>query len=61
MARIAIPPGEGEETARLWTLRPDLAKGLTAFGSAVYANSKLPTRLREFARIRIAQINDCPV
>jgi alkylhydroperoxidase family enzyme len=32
-----------------------------AFGSAVYANSKLPTRLREFARIRIAQINDCPV
>lgn len=61
MARIAIPRGEGEETARMWALDPELAAGPIAFSSAVYGNSKLPVRLREFARIRIAQINDCPV
>jgi alkylhydroperoxidase family enzyme len=61
MARIAIPDGEGEETARMWAVRPEMARGPLAFSTAVYSNSKLPVRLREFARIRIAQINDCPV
>jgi alkylhydroperoxidase family enzyme len=61
MARIAIPEGDGEETARLWWLRPEMAKGPLAFSTAVYAASSLPVRVREFARMRIAQINDCPV
>lgn len=61
MARIAIPEGDGEELARLWALRPDLAKGAVAFSTAVYGSSKLPTRVREFARIRIAEINECHV
>jgi hypothetical protein len=61
MARIAIPEGDGEETARMWALRPNMARGPLEFSLAVYGNSTLPVRLREFARIRIAQINDCPV
>ncbi len=61
MARIAIPDGEGEETTRLWAMNPDLAKGLIGFSTAVYAGSKLHARVREFARMRVAQINDCPV
>lgn len=61
MARIAIPEGEGEETVRMWALCPEMAQGPAAFGAAVYGSSKLPVRLREFARIRIAQINDCSV
>jgi len=61
MARVAIPEGPGEETARLWALHPQMAKGPVEFATAVYGNSTLPDRVREFARIRIAQINDCPV
>ena len=61
MAQITIPDGTGEETARIWALRPEMARGPLEFSRAVYGNSQLPLRVREFARIRIAQINDCPV
>lgn len=61
MARVAIPEGQGEETARLWSLHPEMAKGPFEFATAVYSNSKLPDRVREFARMRIAQINECPI
>ncbi len=61
MARVAIPDGEGEEAVRLWSLCPEMAKGPFEFATAVYTNSKLPDRVREFARMRIAQINECPM
>lgn len=59
MARISLPPGEGEEGARLWSLRPDLGHAVRAFGDTLQAGALLPVRVREAARIRIALINGC--
>jgi len=59
MARVTLPPGEGEEGARLWSLRPDLGQAVRTFGDALQAGARLPVRVREAARIRIALINGC--
>ena len=59
MARIPLPPGEGEEGARLWSLRPDLGQAVRNFGDALQDGALLPVRVREAARIRIALINGC--
>lgn len=59
MARIALPAGEGEEGARLWALRPDLGVAVHDFGDALQAGARLPVRVREAARIRIAHLNGC--
>ena len=59
MARIDIPPGDGEETARLFTHRPELGGGIAALGRAVYQHSRL--REREVMRMRVAEINHCSV
>ena len=61
MARIDIPPGDGEETARLFTHRPELGGGIAALGRAVYQHSRLPVREREVVRMRVAEINHCSV
>ena len=37
------------------------AKAVTALSDAVYNKSALPARERECIRMRIAQINDCPI
>lgn len=59
MARIALPPGDGEESDRLWSLRPDLGAAVRAFGDAVQNGARLSLREREAARIRIAHVNGC--
>lgn len=59
MARIDIPEGEGGDAAMVWTLRPEMAPGVGKIVDAVYKHSALPTREREVARMRIAQLNDC--
>lgn len=61
MAKLKAPAGEGSESARLMSMAPEMAKGIADFSGAVYAHSKLPVRVREFARMRVAQINQCPV
>ena len=61
MAKIAVPDGDGTESVRLMSLLPEMGKGIAEFSAAVYANSELPVRVREFARMRVAQINQCPV
>ena len=61
MARIELAPGEGEETERLFKLAPHVSKSAAALSWTVYDDSKLPVRLRELMRMRIAQINDCHV
>ena len=43
------------------SLAPSHAMGAGSFAAAVYGESKLPMRLRELVRMRIAQLNDCPV
>jgi alkylhydroperoxidase family enzyme len=61
MARIDIPTGDGLERSRMWLLQPDVAKGIGIAGSALYKRVSLDTRVREVARMRIAQINQCHI
>ncbi|HVA06542.1 MAG TPA: carboxymuconolactone decarboxylase family protein [Acidimicrobiales bacterium] len=61
MARLDIPEGEGGDAVQLWSLRPDMGSAVTRLVDAAYNKSILPVRVREAARIRIAQLNDCSV
>jgi len=61
MARIDIPEGEGGDAAQVWLLRPDMAPAVGKMVEAAYRRSRLPVRERELARMRIAQLNDCPI
>ncbi|HIF62569.1 MAG TPA: carboxymuconolactone decarboxylase family protein [Deltaproteobacteria bacterium] len=61
MARINVPEGDGEEIPRLFSLNPDMFGAVATFSTAVYDKTRLPVRVREFARMRVAQINDCGV
>jgi alkylhydroperoxidase family enzyme len=61
MARLEIPAGEGGDAVQVWSLQPELGAAATRFVHAAYNKSILPTRVREAARMRIAQLNDCAV
>ena len=61
MARVRLTPGNGEETERLFGLAPHVGGPAAALSVAVYENSRLPVRLRELMRMRVAQINECHV
>jgi alkylhydroperoxidase family enzyme len=61
MARIGIPDGDQPEIVRVWSLQPEMSAGLNALTGAVHTKSILPPRERECLRMRIAQINDCPI
>ena len=61
MARLEIPPGEGGDAVQIWSLQPALGAAATRLVSAAYNKSILPVRVREAARMRIAQLNDCTV
>jgi AhpD family alkylhydroperoxidase len=61
VARITIPAGEGGDAVQIWTLRPEMGSALNRLVDAAYNKSILPVRVREAARMRIAQLNDCPV
>jgi alkylhydroperoxidase family enzyme len=61
VARIDIPEGEGGDAVQVWSLRPEMARAVAGMSNAAYHKSILPVRVREAARMRIAQLNDCPV
>ncbi len=61
MARLDIPAGDGGDAVQIWSLQPELGAAATRFVHAAYNKSILPTRVREAARMRIAQLNDCTV
>lgn len=61
MARLEIPPGEGGDAVQIWSLQPTLGAAATRLVDAAYNKSILPVRVREAARMRIAQLNDCTV
>ena len=62
MARIRIPEGEGDEIYRVWSLCPELGEAVANLSATVYgAKCKLPARVREAARMKIAHINGCQV
>jgi AhpD family alkylhydroperoxidase len=61
MARIDVPAGDTPEIYRVWELSPELGKSVAKLSDAVYNKSNLPARVREVARMRIAQLNGCSV
>jgi alkylhydroperoxidase family enzyme len=61
VARLDIPPGEGGDAVQIWSLQPALGAAATRLVEAAYNKSILPVRVREAARMRIAQLNDCTV
>jgi hypothetical protein len=61
MARISIPPGEGEELYRFWAINPQLAGPASALSEAVYSSDLVSVRTRELMRKRIAEINACDI
>ena len=61
MARIGVPEGEGLERRRLWQLAPELGRALSGMSAAVYTRTSLDVRVREVARMRVAQINRCHI
>lgn len=61
MARIDVPGGDGGDAVQVWTLRPEMGRAVSRLVDTVYNRSILPVRVREAARMRIAQLNDCAV
>ncbi len=61
MARLDIPPGDGGDAVQIWSLQPELGNAATRLVDAAYNKSILPVGVREAARMRIAQLNDCTV
>src|ERR1700722_16743102 len=61
MARLDIPPGEGGDAVQIWSLQPALGTAAMRLVDAAYNKSILPVRVREAARMRIAQLNECTV
>ena len=61
MARIDIPDGEGDELTRIWGVNPEMGRIAATFSAKVYGSTNVPVRDRELVRMRIAQLNDCPV
>jgi len=46
---------------QIWSLQPELGAAAIRLVDAAYNKSILPVRVREAARMRIAQLNDCTV
>jgi len=61
MARITVPEGAGGELVQVWSLSPELGATVGGLSAAVYGDRLVTPRVREVARMRIAQINGCNV
>ncbi|GAA4881592.1 carboxymuconolactone decarboxylase family protein [Pseudonocardia benzenivorans] len=59
MSPFDLPPGEGR--APLWQLCPELGPATEAFSATVQADTRLPVRVAEAARMRVAELNGCQV
>ena len=61
MSRLNVPEGPGGDAVQIWSLRPEMGAAVNRLVDAAYNKSILPARVREAARMRIAQLNDCTV
>ncbi|MCY4666116.1 MAG: hypothetical protein OXC00_15780 [Acidimicrobiaceae bacterium] len=61
MARIDFPGGEGLERYRMWSRQPDVGMAMGAAAKTLYTKVSLDVRVREMARMRVAQINQCHI
>jgi AhpD family alkylhydroperoxidase len=62
MARIDLPPGDGGELQRVWSLSPELGAAVGELAGRVGGKGlSLSWRVREAARMRIAHVNGCTI
>ena len=61
MAHIDVPAGNDPERTRMWQMVPPMQKATKVFSHAMHEEGTLTTREREVARMRIAEINTCPI
>ena len=61
MAHIELPAGHEPERTRMWQLAPELAAQAGAYSKTMFDQGTLTVREKELARMRIAQINACPI
>ncbi len=62
MARIELPPGDGGELERVWSLSPELGAAVGELAGRVGGKGlSLSWRVREAARMRIAHVNGCTI
>src|SRR3954454_20903198 len=61
MARITVPDGPGGGVIQGWELSLELGAAVGNLSAAVYGDRLVPPRVREVARMKIAQINGCAV
>ena len=61
MARIDFGDGDGLERIRMWSLQPDVGMAMGAAAKTLYTKVSLDVRVREIARMRVAQINRCHI
>lgn len=61
MARLKLPEGDKHPIDRLYQLSPGLGDPAMKFRAAIYSQHGLPERLFEACRMRVAQINGCPI
>lgn len=61
MAHIDLPHGHEPERTRMWQLAPELAVQAGAFSTTMFEVGTLTVREKELARMRVAQINACPI
>ena len=61
MARIDFGDGAGLERIRMWSLQPDVGMAMGAAAKTLYTKISLDVRVREIARMRVAQINRCHI
>ena len=59
MARIELSAEQRDDIRDVWSRLPGIGEGWLSLSDAIYTKSALPARLRECARMRIAQINQC--
>lgn len=61
MAHIDLPEGHEPERTRMWQLAPELASQAGAYSKTMFEVGTLSIREKELARMRVAQINACPI
>lgn len=61
MAHIEVPTGNEPERTRMWQLAPELASQAGAYSKTMFEHGTLSAREKELARMRVAQINACPI
>ena len=61
MARLTLPKGDKHPLDLLYQLSPGMGDAALKFRAVVYANHGLSERMFEACRMRVAQINGCPI